>query len=105
MSALTERTAHYHRAWSIDSTDTESPGIECRCINSPERMTWTDYAAHVAEVTEAAVRARVAADIRALEYTKEQADEHVRLGGTVGEVDWYDIAIDKAARTAEGTHS
>ena|SRR5699024_8517295 len=103
MGGLTESIGHYHRAWSIDSTDTESPGIECRCINSHKRMTWTDYAAHVAEVTEAAVRAQVAAEIRALGYTKEQADEHVRLGGTVGEVDWYDTAIEEAARIAEGT--
>ena|SRR5699024_127636 len=64
MGGLTESIGHYHRAWSIDSTDTEGPGIECRCINSPERMTWTDYAAHVAEVTEAAVRAQVAGEIR-----------------------------------------
>lgn len=65
MTGLTKGVGHYHRAWSIDSTDTEDPGIECRCINSPERMTWTDYAAHVAEVTEAAVRAAVAEEVRA----------------------------------------
>lgn len=68
MSALTERIGHYHRAWSIESTDTEDPGIECRCTDSPERMDWTTYAAHIAEVTEAETRAAVLAEF-------EQHDE------------------------------
>ena len=93
MSALTERIGHDHRVISMESTDTRSPDILCVC--GTEGLTWSTYAAHVAEVTEAAVRAAVAAEIRA------EADTFMRVTlATYGDPPVK--AYLDAARIAEG---
>lgn len=100
MSALTERIGHYHRAWSIESTDAEDPGIECRCIDSPERMDWTTYAEHIAEVTEAAVRAAVAAEIKAATIQFDNSGCTPGMDCLLSEA--HDKGLRVAARIAEG---
>ncbi|HLS01112.1 MAG TPA: hypothetical protein VK054_03905, partial [Beutenbergiaceae bacterium] len=57
---------------------------------------------HVAEVTEAAVRAAVVADIEDLEHTSQQVKEGVRHGRTVAYFEGYEQAVVHAARIAEG---
>lgn len=55
MSALTERVAREHRAWR-----TENGYVLCACDEEFNSTRW--HAEHVAEVTEQAVRATVAAE-------------------------------------------
>ena len=100
MSALTEQIGREHRSWA--------GGEECSC---GEKMPMREcgrqserspHAEHIAAVTEAAVRAAVAADIEDLEHTSQQVREGVRRGHTVDYYEGYEQAIVHAARIAEG---
>lgn len=83
MSALTERIAREHRSWS---------GISCDCGYTPGLHESLNAARtrHLIEVTEAAVRAAVVADIRAEQFSGRY--------GTKLAHEVFDIA----ARIAEG---
>lgn len=100
MNALTERILAEHVSRFFD----------CSCGHNitPPRdgsgfATHADmYARHVAEVTEAAVRAQVAADIEAREFTREVVRDLVRFGGSVEWSEGHDDAVHLAARIARG---
>lgn len=99
MTALSEKIAAEHEVRTIRSTDSLDPGIECICGEGP--MTWLDHAAHIAAVTEREVRQQVAAEIRALESTREQVRNGTRVGILVDFYTGHDYAVERAARIAE----
>lgn len=95
MSALTEQVIRDHPY---------SPAYGgCKCGADYENdadtyyAEWDLHATHIAEVTEQATRAQVAADVLALAHTNTMVKEHVRSGGSVDECDGYDRAIVEAA--------
>ncbi len=87
MSALTEQVAREHGTYS---------GIACWCGYYPpdDVPLHADRTRHLIEVTEEAVRANVAAEIRAAIFAPENTKT-----GTI-----YGCGLDRAARIAEGKH-
>ena len=97
MSALTEKVAREHR----------SPlGLTCACGHRPGRRESMidDRTRHLIEVTEAAVRAAVAADIRDKMYTAAEVETVRSIGGGVA-IDAFNSSLFLAARIAEGKQS
>ena len=116
MSALAEKIAREHQRQDGAAGDGYSSPRESwtHCSCGADIWAWQQFYAetdedpdenwtqHIAAVTEAAVRAAVAADIEDLEHTSQQVREGVRHGRTVDYYEGYEQAIVHAARIAEG---
>lgn len=93
MSALSDRIAAEHLM-----------PLGRGCVCDPGVALSTSHAAHVADVTERAVRDAIAQQLENLEFTNAQAKQLVRDGWTVEWTAGHDHAIYKAAELArEGT--
>lgn len=107
MSALTEKVAREHGvAWLGGSGAHERIGCECgvRTEQTDAAPMLASHVQHVAEVTEAAVRAAVAADIRDKMYTAAEVETVRSIGGGVA-IDAFNSSLFLAARIAEGKQS
>lgn len=98
MSAIAEKVAAEHQLVQHGGLYEDEPDA-CGCGWSQRTY---GHTFHVAAVTEAAVRAQIAADIENLEHTREEVRERQVVGYSVVWAEGYDEAVTDAARIAAG---
>lgn len=100
MSDLSDRIASEHQpVWSgiVDDRDV----YICHCQDEDDR-TFAAHLAHIAELTERAVREQIAAEIEQRAHSRDDLMRVVRAGGSTDWVTGWDAATLTAAGIARG---